>query len=162
MAQFSNSNYVDKVGSVIGWPTGTSPNGYLECDGAAINRTTYADLFAVISDYYGNGDGSTTFNIPDYRGKFLRGWAHGQVTDPDRATRTDRGDGTTGDFVGTEQPNELQTHNHGVNNAVYQSPWYAAPGHSANPIIYYTTTGSDYIGAETRPLNVNIMYCIKY
>ena len=46
---------------------------WLLCDGSAVSRTTYADLFALIGDGFGSGDGSTTFNLPDYRGKFLRG-----------------------------------------------------------------------------------------
>jgi len=46
---------------------------WLLCDGSAVSRTTYADLFALIGDNFGSGDGSTTFNLPDYRGKFLRG-----------------------------------------------------------------------------------------
>ena len=46
---------------------------WLLCDGSAVSRTTYADLFALIGDGFGAGDGSTTFNLPDYRGKFLRG-----------------------------------------------------------------------------------------
>lgn len=46
---------------------------WLLCDGSAVSRTTYADLFALIGDGFGEGDGSTTFNLPDYRGKFLRG-----------------------------------------------------------------------------------------
>lgn len=46
---------------------------WLLCDGSAVSRTDYADLYALIGDNFGDGDGSTTFNLPDYRGKFLRG-----------------------------------------------------------------------------------------
>lgn len=46
---------------------------WLLCDGSAVSRTTYADLFTLIGTNFGAGDGSTTFNLPDYRGKFLRG-----------------------------------------------------------------------------------------
>ncbi len=52
---------------------GSTPSGYLPCDGAAVSRTTYAALFATIGVTYGAGDGSTTFNIPDLRGVFVRG-----------------------------------------------------------------------------------------
>jgi len=51
----------------------TAPSGYLLCDGSAVSRTTYADLFAVIGETFGPGDGSTTFNLPDFRGIFPRG-----------------------------------------------------------------------------------------
>ena len=56
--------------------TGTSaPTGYLLCDGSAVSRTTYADLFAVIGTAYVSGDGSTTFNLPDTRQRFILGKA---------------------------------------------------------------------------------------
>lgn len=92
-----------KAGMVMAWPNDVLPTGWLEADGAAISRATYSDLFAEIGVKYGNGDGSTTFNLPDYRGQFLRGTDGGAGTDPDAGSRTDRGDGTTGDNVGTKQ-----------------------------------------------------------
>lgn len=54
--------------------SGSVPSGFLLCNGAAVSRTTYADLFTAIGTLYGTGDGSTTFNIPDFRGRFLRGY----------------------------------------------------------------------------------------
>lgn len=69
-------------GGIIIWPHFTAPSGYLECDGSAISRTTYAALFAEIGVLFGPGDGSTTFNIPDLRGEFIRGWDHGRGIDP--------------------------------------------------------------------------------
>ena len=57
------------TGSLIMWSTASAPSGYLLCDGSAVSRTTYAALFGVISTTFGSGDGSTTFNLPDYRGK---------------------------------------------------------------------------------------------
>jgi microcystin-dependent protein len=53
----------------------TLPNGWLLCDGSAVSRTDYADLYAVIGDTYGNGDGSTTFNVPNLVDKFVEGSA---------------------------------------------------------------------------------------
>lgn len=100
------------VGTVLPWPTATLPAGYLDCDGGAVSRTTYAELFAAIGTSYGAGDGSTTFNKPDYRGEFLRGWANGSTNDPDRASRTNRGDGTTGDNPGTKQLSQNISHSH--------------------------------------------------
>lgn len=55
------------VGLVFPFAGTTVPDSFLECNGAAVSRTTYADLFAVIGTTYGTGDGSTTFNLPDYR-----------------------------------------------------------------------------------------------
>lgn len=107
-----------KAGTVMAWPAATAPAGWLECNGAAISRTTYAELFAAIGTTYGAGDGSTTFNLPDYRGEFLRGFANGSSNDPDRATRTNRGDGTTGDAVGTKQSGETEAHTHAASLTV--------------------------------------------
>jgi microcystin-dependent protein len=56
-------------GSLIAFAGASAPSGYLLCDGAAVSRTTYADLFAVLGEIYGSGDGSTTFNLPDLRGR---------------------------------------------------------------------------------------------
>ena len=63
------------TGALFSWPTATAPTGYLVCDGAAVSRTTYANLFALISTSAGVGDGVSTFNVPDYRGRFLFGTA---------------------------------------------------------------------------------------
>ena len=63
------------TGSVITWVGAPSsrPTGWLNCSGLAVSRTTYADLFAVIGTYFGVGDGTTTFNLPDFRGLSLVG-----------------------------------------------------------------------------------------
>jgi microcystin-dependent protein len=53
------------TGTIVPWPTNSVPSGYLDCNGAAVSRSTYADLFAVIGTTYGSGDGSTTFNVPN-------------------------------------------------------------------------------------------------
>ena len=63
-----------EVGAIKPWGKATAPDGYLLCDGTAVSRTTYADLFAVISTTYGVGDGSLTFNVPDLQGKTPQGY----------------------------------------------------------------------------------------
>ena len=63
-----------EVGVIKPWAKSTAPVGYLLCDGTAVSRTTYADLFAVISTTYGAGDSSTTFNVPDLQGKTPQGY----------------------------------------------------------------------------------------
>lgn len=57
------------IGSVVEWFSTTIPTNWLECNGQAISRTEYAELFAVIGTKYGSGDGSTTFNLPNIKGK---------------------------------------------------------------------------------------------
>lgn len=78
--------------------------GWLPCDGAAVSRTTYKLLFEVISTLHGDGDGASTFNLPDYRGQFLRGVDAGAGRDPDASRRyAPMGGGATGDSVGSVQ-----------------------------------------------------------
>lgn len=178
----------DLVGALIIWPTSTPPEGYLECDGSALSRTTYAALFAVLGTTYGQGAGataSTTFRLPDLRGEFIRGWDHGRGIDPDRAARTDRGDGMTGDKVGTRQAASLQSHNHiGLYNSPYGDNYYynygfkksgartsVNQGQGAFPRLDAVPHDNDKTNAiktgdtgsnETRPRNINLMIAIKY
>jgi len=62
-------NDVVKTGTIIPWPTSSIPTGYLDCNGAAVSRSTYSALFSAISTTYGAGDGSSTFNVPDIKDK---------------------------------------------------------------------------------------------
>ena len=55
------------------WPSSTIPDGFLLCNGSAVSRTTYANLFSKIGTTFGSGDGSTTFNIPDLRDRYIIG-----------------------------------------------------------------------------------------
>ena len=68
---------------------GSVPMGFLLCDGQAVSRAGYYDLFLAIGTLYGAGDGSTTFNLPDFRGKFLRGYQSGLT----EAIGTEQGEG---------------------------------------------------------------------
>lgn len=78
----------DEIGDIDPFPFGTVPDNYLECAGQAVSRTTYAELFSVIGTTWGDGDGSTTFNLPDFRAEWITGssdnrnvatWEDGQV-----------------------------------------------------------------------------------
>ncbi len=108
------SNYVLNslipVGSVLPYPVQTIPAGWLHCNGQSLRKEDYPELFARIGYAYG-GSGED-FNVPDYRGEFLRGWDNGAGRDPDAATRQNRGDLTNGDNVGTRQLSAVQEHDH--------------------------------------------------
>ena len=69
----SSSGVQGNVGEIFWWPLPTPPEDALYCDGSAVSREEYADLFAVVGIAFGNGDGSTTFNLPDMRGEFVPG-----------------------------------------------------------------------------------------
>ena len=85
-------------GAVLAYASTVAPSGYLLCDGAAVSRTTYADLFTAISTTWGVGDGSTTFNLPDGRGGVLRGTGTGSVNGRDKV----------GPAVGDKQEDQMQ------------------------------------------------------
>jgi len=75
-----------RIGMIYAWPVdGFYPSDSLVCEGQAVSRTTYATLFARIGTTYGAGNGSTTFNVPDFRAMTLRGWDHGRGVDAARA-----------------------------------------------------------------------------
>jgi len=61
------------TGGLVMWPTGTAPSGFLLCTGTAVSRTTYASLFAIVGTTFGIGDGSTTFNLPNYTNRMPYG-----------------------------------------------------------------------------------------
>lgn len=145
------------TGLVGAFSTVACPSGWIVADGSAISRTTYTSLFSSIGTTYGVGDGSTTFNLPDYRGEFLRGTDNGKGSDPDAASRTDRGDGTTGDVVGTKQSGEIQSHTHTNNNGLGGSNVSGQP-YAGNIGGATGATG----GSETRPRNVNVTFCVNY
>ncbi len=154
-------------GSIVMWPAEAVPDGYLECNGNTVSRTFYADLFAVIGVMYGSGDGSTTFNLPDLRGYFVRGWNHGAGNDPDAGSRTNRGDSAAGDHVGTKQDDKYRSHNHGYQSLINSSPTgynNARNYYSGKYVSGYTlnrvSTSSG--GNETRPKNISMMFIIKY
>ncbi len=153
------------AGTILAWGTDTVPDGYIECDGSSLSRTDYADLFAIIGTSYGFlNDG--VFNVPDFRGEFLRGWSHGSNNDPDASSRNDRGDGLTGDNVGTLQGSVVKAHQHRHGRYVGGHPGYSLDDPGQNNALlddgynneWTETTGS----VESRPRNVNVMWVIKY
>ncbi|MFG2386050.1 phage tail protein [Streptomyces avermitilis] len=97
------------IGSIIGYGGIVSgnaqpPAGWLLCDGSELSRTTYAGLFSVIGTQHGGGNGTSTFNLPDYRGQFQRGVDDGTGRDPDASSRiTANQGGASGDLVGSVQ-----------------------------------------------------------
>lgn len=75
VAAASGASVASPTGAIFAYGGATAPTGWLICDGSPVSRTTYSLLFAVIGTLYGAGDGSTTFNLPDLRGRVAAGWA---------------------------------------------------------------------------------------
>jgi microcystin-dependent protein len=98
------------TGSITLYGSTSIPSGYLECTGQAVSRTTYADLFSVISDTFGVGDGTTTFNVPDLRDNFPVG------VSGTKALATKAGSNTT-----TLATTNLATHTHGILKTNYDA-----------------------------------------
>jgi phage-related tail fiber protein len=153
-------------GMIAAFAMPTAPAQWLACNGQAVSRTEYPNLFAAIGTMYGVGDGSTTFNLPDYRGYFLRGWDNGRGVDPDAANRTDRGDGTVGDNVGTQQSDAFKSHMHSSHRVLNGYPLNAYDQNydlfSENGSGRAAAKTSYAGGSETRPQNISVLYCIKY
>ena len=145
----SAKNELAPIGSLSAFAGSTAPNKWLICNGAAVSRATYSDLYAVVGDVYGNGDGSTTFNLPDLRGEFIRGLDGGRGVD---AART----------LGSAQSDLLKSHTHQVQN-VFSG---GGTGDEENYVSNVTASRStiDTLssgGAETRPRNIAMNYIIK-
>jgi microcystin-dependent protein len=108
------------AGSISAFAGSAAPTGWLLCFGQAVSRTTYADLFSAISTTYGSGDGSTTFNLPDLRGRVAVGKDNMGGTAANRMTSSGSGiDGTSLGSNGGSQTHTLTTaqlaaHTHGI------------------------------------------------
>lgn len=142
------------VGVVLPFAGASAPTGYLACDGSAVSRSTYADLFAVIGAGFGQGDGSTTFNLPDLRGRFLRGVDHGQGRDPDRASRTAMATGgNTGDNVGSVQSDASARPNSAFSTNTEAAHSHGSAGGHAHRTPLLGNSGSVAWGAAAGSVN---------
>ncbi len=135
-------------GSVIHVAQSTAPAGYLKANGAAVSRSTYAGLFTAIGTVYGTGDGSTTFNVPDLRGEFVRGWDDARGVDSARA-------------IGSAQGQDLQPHTHTVTVSALAQALQPGGGSYGQAQAAGSTTSSSTGTTETRPRNVALLACIK-
>lgn len=151
------------VGAIIKWSSDIIPVGFVELDGSTLSKTDYAALYLFLKDggsacIY--GEDTTTFTLPDYRGRFVRGWDHGATIDPDAATRADRGDTTGGDQVGTIQSDDIESHHHAYINPFIDNNYgyvYAASG----SLLQEDGDSYESGGNETRPKNKYSRYLVK-
>lgn len=117
-----------KIGDIEPFGQSTAPTGYLKCDGSEVSRATYSDLFAVIGTTFGPGNGTTTFNVPDFRGVTPRG------DSPDQAR-------------GVEQLGQVGTHTHTASTAAGNS--HVHSGTTASDGIHGHTVTAGPAGAHT-------------
>lgn len=164
------TGFLAPVGSVMAYAGPTIPEGWLLCDGKAVSRITYADLYTAIGNSWGYGDNSSTFNLPDLRGQFLRGVDNSPTEgtsnkDQDRTTRiASKPGGNTGNQVGTIQNDIFSSHSHGSNYfyAVYVSPSGHLKVTGGTDYNFTSASTANTGGNETRPKNAYVYYIIKY
>lgn len=133
---------VVKPGAMMMWPKSTPPTGWLKRNGAAISRTTYAALFTVLGTDFGVGDGSTTFNLPDDRANFERGWDDSRGIDSGRAFGSEQtSQNLSHTHTGTTSTNG--SHAHGVIGGAWASGTKGLGEGSARVV-----QGSDNSGSE--------------
>jgi microcystin-dependent protein len=148
-------------------PAENVPAGWMLCNGSAVSRTDYANLFSAIGTAWGSGDGSTTFNVPDLRGVFLRGSDETRGLDPDKNARTAlKSGGNTGNNVGSYQADVFGSHSHSflINDNSWPDSWNDNQEDREWNSIWgkdETITTSQAGGNETRPKNVYVNYLIK-
>ena len=162
------------AGAVIYHAANTPPTGFIKANGAAISRTTYADLFSAIGTTFGAGDGSTTFLVPDLRGEFLRGWDDARGVDSGRSFGSAQSDAMrnlTGGFKFRDDD--------GASYAIalsYANGVFSGVNHSGNPFnsggsgggqsfssgVDFNASNQVTTAAEFRPRNIALLACIKY
>lgn len=98
------------AGTIVPFAGATAPTGWLMCDGSAVSRTTYSELFNVIGTTYGGGDGSTTFNLPDLTGRFPLGSGTGDASDATAHTLGSK----NGTETVTLNTNQIPSHAHTI------------------------------------------------
>ena len=164
-------------GVVVAYAGSAAPAGWLLCDGSQISRATYNSLFAAIGTAHGTGDGATTFHLPDYRGRFLRGVDGAAGRDPNDSTRTAMNTGgNTGDNVGSVQTDAFQGHYHDMyydyaSNSPAAGPYYFigangnntsnGPNDAIRSPLTDGSNGTPRTSSETRPINAYVNYIIK-
>lgn len=152
-------------------PGSSSSKGWLFCDGAAVSRATYSDLYAKIGTSFGAGDGSTTFNVPDLRGVFIRSCPLGQTTDPTDANRA------VGSFQGQSikrltgrtdaYQRDYSRGSYFGYQGIYQGQGFGGSNDSGGGSdtcgwTDFNASRTNQTGSEFRPINHSLIACIKY
>lgn len=155
----------ETTGMIAYFPRTTPPINWVRCNGAAVSRASYANLFSVIGTIFGPGDGSTTFNLPDLRGEFIRSLDDGRGVDPGRGMGTWQ-KGTMVALDSTATPRAVN--NMRGTPALIGGDAYAAGNYVGVSGTYlatsyeYSIAGSPDEFTTARPRNVAMLACIKY
>lgn len=170
----SETRQMAPAGVVATFARFSAPAGWLKANGAAVSRTAYADLFAAIGTTFGAGDGVNTFNLPDIRGEFIRGWDDGRGVDPSRNLGSAQGSqnlahnhSVTIDSSGNHQHRYARRGNTDQGNAgtggyTYDEGSDVDRFTSYDGLHNHTGTIGSAGGNESRPRNVALLACIKF
>jgi microcystin-dependent protein len=138
--------------------------GWMLCDGRKLSTQFYPELFSILGHLYGPPNGGEQFQIPDYRGLFLRGFDAGAGMDPQAAFRQAANASGTANTVGSFQCDAFQTHSHDYN--IVSLSGISQQGNAAGTSSTSTPTTAPNppaaTGPETRPKNIAVNYIIKY
>ena len=148
------------TGAVFPFAGITAPEGFLFCDGSAVSRTTYSKLLGVIGETYGSGDGSTTFNLPDYRETVLVGAGQNEKLNIKAHDVYN---------LGEFKDDQMQGHKHSIQMFQYKQ---GTKGPAGNYFDYDSSNTSDpiddgvngtpRIGSTTHGKQIGVNYIIKY
>jgi microcystin-dependent protein len=137
------------AGTVIFYAANAAPTGFLKANGAAVSRTTYADLFTAIGTTFGAGDGSTTFLVPDLRGRFARSWADDGSIDSGRAFGSNQEATSISDMDDGTVTESKVKNGDGTDGTI-----------NVNAVNVSTNRDSTYY--KVRPVNTALLACIKF
>jgi len=163
--------------TIVPWSDSSVPSGFLECDGAAVSRTTYSALFAIVGTTYGAGDGSTTFNIPDLQDNVTVGKSNNKSLGSTGGANTVTKTGNVGGSTANASLSTAQLANHSHPNGVNPGQTYQGSNSPQAPPAFMTgntgNTGSgqahshnlsaNFVGDATSVLQpyLTIIYIIK-
>lgn len=145
-------NTLVPAGAVMTFARNSAPDGWVKANGAALSRSVYATLFNAIGTTFGAGNGSTTFNVPDLRGEFIRGWDDARGVDTSRV-------------FGSAQTDDFKSHTHTITSRYISLGNPDAAGYTTIVDLGgsgTTSTPSSTGGTETRPRNIALLACIKF
>ena len=165
----STAQALNPTGMVIWVAMSSAPTGFIKANGAAVSRTTYSALFAAIGTTFGAGDGSTTFNVPDLRGEFVRGWDDSRGVDSGRSFGSFQSwaiQNITGSIARIAET-FIQS-SFSATSALYRSSTGPSSGLTPNQpdtsesgTLAFDASRNVQTANETRPRNVALLACIK-
>ena len=158
------------TGAVLSFAGASAPTGWLLCYGQAISRTTYAGLFTVLAEVYGAGDGSTTFNVPDLRGRTIAGQDDMGGASADRLTGAGGVGGIDGDVLGASGGTEavslteaqMPAHDHDYNNPPYTGSTNNVSGIDVTGSAVGSTSQTGTTGSGSAHVNMQPTLILNY